>query len=308
MVAVLERLGHQVDFPAAQACCGQMHFNTGYRREAVPMARGFTAAFAGYEAVVTPSASCASMVKEYFPALAAEARDPGLARAVAEVAPRTYELSVFLADVLGVTDAGGHVHWAADADEANAIVAGLVRAAGADSVVKVKSMATQETGLNEALAADGTGALETDLAELIVQLGHDRPSHILVPAIHKKPGGDQGDLPYPDAGRPARADRRPGGARRRRAIPPAAGVPVRVGGRVRRELRDRRDRIAQDFHLVIVRASQVYADLADAFARLVPDRPHTLISGPSATSDIELIRVEGVHGPRHLHVLLAERH
>ncbi len=84
-----------------------------------------------------------------------------------------------------VTRAGGRVHWAAGADEANAIVAGLVRAAGADGVVKVKSMATQETGLNEALAADGIGALETDLAELIVQLGHDRPSHILVPAIHR---------------------------------------------------------------------------------------------------------------------------
>jgi L-lactate dehydrogenase complex protein LldF len=84
-----------------------------------------------------------------------------------------------------VTDAGGHVHWAQDADEANRIVAALVRAAGADSVVKVKSMTTQETGLNEALAADHITALETDLAELIVQLGHDRPSHILVPAIHR---------------------------------------------------------------------------------------------------------------------------
>jgi L-lactate dehydrogenase complex protein LldF len=84
-----------------------------------------------------------------------------------------------------VTRAGGHVHWAQDAGEANAIVAGLTRAAGADRVVKVKSMVTQETGLNEALAADGIDALETDLAELIVQLGHDRPSHILVPAIHK---------------------------------------------------------------------------------------------------------------------------
>jgi L-lactate dehydrogenase complex protein LldE len=108
VVTVLERLGHQVDFPAGQTCCGQMHFNTGYRREAVPMARRFVAAFGGYEAVVTPSASCASMVREYFPALAAEAADPGLARAVAEVTPRTHELSVFLADVLGVTDVGGY--------------------------------------------------------------------------------------------------------------------------------------------------------------------------------------------------------
>src|SRR6266702_5322138 len=108
VVTVLERLGHQVDFPAGQSCCGQMHFNTGYRREAVPMARGFAAAFGGYEAIVTPSASCASMVREYFPALAAEAGDPGLARAVAEVVPRTHELSVFLADVLGVTDVGGY--------------------------------------------------------------------------------------------------------------------------------------------------------------------------------------------------------
>jgi L-lactate dehydrogenase complex protein LldF len=84
-----------------------------------------------------------------------------------------------------VTAAGGQVHWAQDADQANAIVARLTRAAGADSVVKVKSMATQETGLNEALAAMGITVTETDLAELIVQLGHDRPSHILVPAIHR---------------------------------------------------------------------------------------------------------------------------
>jgi L-lactate dehydrogenase complex protein LldF len=84
-----------------------------------------------------------------------------------------------------VTKAGGHVHWARDAAEANAIVAGLVRAAQADKVVKVKSMTTQEIGLNDALAAHGIEAIETDLAELIVQLGHDLPSHILVPAIHK---------------------------------------------------------------------------------------------------------------------------
>jgi L-lactate dehydrogenase complex protein LldF len=84
-----------------------------------------------------------------------------------------------------VTARGGAVHWAGDANEANRIVTGLIRATGSTSVVKVKSMATQEIGLNEALAAAGIEATETDLAELIVQLGHDRPSHILVPAIHR---------------------------------------------------------------------------------------------------------------------------
>src|SRR5882757_9205000 len=84
-----------------------------------------------------------------------------------------------------VTVRGGTVHWARDADEANRIVTRLVRDADAKSVVKVKSMATQEIGLNEALAAAGITAYETDLAELIVQLGHDTPSHILVPAIHR---------------------------------------------------------------------------------------------------------------------------
>src|SRR6185503_8704983 len=84
-----------------------------------------------------------------------------------------------------VTARGGTVHWARDANEANEIVTRLVRATGAAEVVKVKSMATQEIGLNEALEAAGITAHETDLAELIVQLGHDKPSHILVPAIHK---------------------------------------------------------------------------------------------------------------------------
>ncbi|WP_457032234.1 LutB/LldF family L-lactate oxidation iron-sulfur protein [Kitasatospora sp. P5_F3] len=84
-----------------------------------------------------------------------------------------------------VTAAGGTVHWAADATEANRIVSELVQATGESEVVKIKSMATQEIGLNEYLAEAGITAYETDLAELIVQLGDDRPSHILVPAIHK---------------------------------------------------------------------------------------------------------------------------
>ncbi|MBV1947215.1 lactate utilization protein B [Streptomyces sp. BV129] len=84
-----------------------------------------------------------------------------------------------------VTAAGGTVHWAVDAAEANRIVTRLVQETGESEVVKVKSMATQEIGLNEALEAAGIRAYETDLAELIVQLGEDRPSHILVPAIHR---------------------------------------------------------------------------------------------------------------------------
>ncbi|MBT2384986.1 lactate utilization protein B [Streptomyces sp. ISL-11] len=87
-----------------------------------------------------------------------------------------------------VTRAGGTVHWAADAAEAHRIVTELVRATGESEVVKVKSMATQEIGLNEALADAGIRAYETDLAELIVQLGDDLPSHILVPAIHRNRG------------------------------------------------------------------------------------------------------------------------
>ncbi|MEV6668941.1 lactate utilization protein B [Streptomyces sp. NPDC051162] len=87
-----------------------------------------------------------------------------------------------------VTRAGGTVHWAADAGEANHIVTDLVRATGETEVVKVKSMATQEIGLNEALENAGIHAYETDLAELIVQLGDDLPSHILVPAIHRNRG------------------------------------------------------------------------------------------------------------------------
>jgi L-lactate dehydrogenase complex protein LldF len=83
------------------------------------------------------------------------------------------------------TAAGAQVHWARDGEEANRLVIELVRRAGADEVVKVKSMATQEMGMNEALADAGIAALETDLAELIVQLDDDLPSHILVPAIHR---------------------------------------------------------------------------------------------------------------------------
>ncbi|HZR96659.1 MAG TPA: LUD domain-containing protein, partial [Gaiellaceae bacterium] len=102
--------------------------------------------------------------------------------ALASLADRLEELEA------RVQERGGVVHWARDAEEANGIVADLVEAAGATEVVKVKSLTTDEIRLNDALAARGIAAVETDLAELIVQLAGDEPSHILVPAIHKNRG------------------------------------------------------------------------------------------------------------------------
>lgn len=109
-VRLLRRLGHDVDFPAEQTCCGQIHFNTGYRDECIPLVRRFVDAFAGYDVVVTPSGSCASMVRRYHPVVAELAAERGvdaaLAERVAVVAPRVMELSEFLVDVLEVVDVG----------------------------------------------------------------------------------------------------------------------------------------------------------------------------------------------------------
>src|SRR6266705_4547003 len=84
-----------------------------------------------------------------------------------------------------VQRAGGHIHWARDAEEDNAIITRIAADHGAREVIKVKSLTTDEIGLNRALAANGINAIETDLAELIIQLAGESSSHILVPAIHK---------------------------------------------------------------------------------------------------------------------------
>ena len=105
-VEVLERLGVTVDFPERQTCCGQMHYNTGYQLEAVPLARRFVAVFADAEAIVCPSASCAGMVRESYPRLADLAGDQGLAREAAQIAGRVHELTEYLVDVVGVENVG----------------------------------------------------------------------------------------------------------------------------------------------------------------------------------------------------------
>jgi L-lactate dehydrogenase complex protein LldE len=106
VVEVLERLGHEVVFPEDQTCCGQMHANTGYQLEAVPLVRRFVRAFGDAEVVVSPSASCVGMVRDQYPRLAALAEDPVLREQVAALAPRVFELSEFLVDHLGVEDVG----------------------------------------------------------------------------------------------------------------------------------------------------------------------------------------------------------
>jgi L-lactate dehydrogenase complex protein LldE len=98
VVRLLERLGCPVEFPMAQTCCGQMHYNTGYRDQAAPLAALFDEVFDGYDAVVVPSGSCTAMVRDFHPGLGAKG----------PAARSTYELSEFLVDVLGVTDVGAY--------------------------------------------------------------------------------------------------------------------------------------------------------------------------------------------------------
>jgi L-lactate dehydrogenase complex protein LldE len=107
-VALLERLGHEVDVPLQQSCCGQMHINTGYPRQALPLVRNHIEAFAGYDAIVVPSGSCTGSIRHQHADVARRFGDQALADAADEVAGRTYELSELLVDVLDVTDVGAY--------------------------------------------------------------------------------------------------------------------------------------------------------------------------------------------------------
>ncbi len=107
-VEVLERMGLEVDFPFEQTCCGQMHFNTGYQREAIPLVRRFVRVFKDYEAVVAPSGSCVGMVRELYPMAAGLANDEQLLHEVEELSTKVFELSEFLVKKLRVTDVGAY--------------------------------------------------------------------------------------------------------------------------------------------------------------------------------------------------------
>ncbi|HEY2039326.1 MAG TPA: (Fe-S)-binding protein [Edaphobacter sp.] len=108
VVQVLERLGHTVDFPAGQTCCGQMHWNTGYQAEGLPLVSRFVEQFRHAEAVVVPSSSCVAMMRDHYPKMAEEIGDKKLIADVAELLPRVYEFSEFLTKRLGLTDVGAY--------------------------------------------------------------------------------------------------------------------------------------------------------------------------------------------------------
>ena len=107
-MAILRRLGVDVEFPLEQSCCGQPHYNSGYQDEALPLLRRFVRAFGDVDLIVSPSGSCVSMVHEYYPSLAAKSGDPALQADVEAIVPRTLELSQMLVDRLGVIDVGAH--------------------------------------------------------------------------------------------------------------------------------------------------------------------------------------------------------
>jgi L-lactate dehydrogenase complex protein LldE len=107
-VTVLERLGHEVVFPQEQTCCGQMHINTGYQRDALPLVRRSAEVFEPYDAVVVPSGSCTGCVRHQHADVAARYGDAGLVQASQALAAKTYELSELLVDVLGVEDVGAY--------------------------------------------------------------------------------------------------------------------------------------------------------------------------------------------------------
>jgi len=108
VVSIVERLGHQVIFPEEQTCCGQMHFNTGYQAEAMPLIRRFVEIFSQYEAIVSPSASCVGMVRDMYRFAAEVHQDTKLANEVALLSERVYEFSEFIVNRLGIQDVGAY--------------------------------------------------------------------------------------------------------------------------------------------------------------------------------------------------------
>jgi L-lactate dehydrogenase complex protein LldE len=106
VVRLLERLGHTVEFPLQQTCCGQMHYNSGYQTEAMPLMRRFVEVFRGADVVCIPSSSCVAMIRDHYPKMAASTGEARLIEAVEALLPRVFELTELLVKKLGLEDVG----------------------------------------------------------------------------------------------------------------------------------------------------------------------------------------------------------
>lgn len=108
VVSLLERLGHEMHFPLEQTCCGQMHYNTGYQQEAMPLMRHFVEIFKDAEVICIPSSSCVAMIRDHYPKMAEATGEASLIKAVDDLLPRVYELSELLVNKLGLEDVGAY--------------------------------------------------------------------------------------------------------------------------------------------------------------------------------------------------------
>src|SRR5919106_1283591 len=172
VVRILERVGHEVEFPSAQTRCGQMHLNTGYRTEGRLLARRFLRVFADAELVVAPSASCVGTVRELYPTLADG--DEAMAREIEALVPRIFELSELLAGRFGLEDVGGTFP-VKNADTSAAILADKVRCVldtGADVCTASDSSCLLQIG--GALSRLGTRVRTAHLAEILAARGRRR--------------------------------------------------------------------------------------------------------------------------------------
>jgi L-lactate dehydrogenase complex protein LldE len=207
VVRLLERLGHEIDFPLEQTCCGQMHFNTGYQAEAMPLMRRFVEIFKDAEVICIPSSSCVAMVRDNYPRMAASSGDSGLIKDVDDLLPRVYELSELLVNKLAVEDVGAYyphrVTYHASCHSLRSLHLGdlplrLLRKVRAIDLVELKDIdqccgfggtfAVKNSDVSAAMLTDKLRCVENTRAEVCTAVDNSCLMHILG-GLHRERAG-----------------------------------------------------------------------------------------------------------------------